>query len=420
MSLGAFVLGVLNGLTIGLLAVGLVLVYKSNRFLNLAHAQLGTLSALLTAKWVIDWGWNWWVAFLMAIAVGVLTGFVVDRFLVAPLRARSSSPIRLLLLSLGVSQLLLALTYIPSLSPNVANITSAQQRAWGGSYPQPFLSNLHIGGVRLTGMYVLAAILVPILVAALAAFMRYSLLGKQIRAAANNPDAARLAGISVRRVSAVTWIIAGGLSAVSAVLQAPTQASFNVASLGPNLLMVTLGAAAFGAFVSLPLALAGGLLLGLVSQLVSATTSNASMAELAVFLVIMAIVLVRGRAIGRVFETSGAAVEDVPVTRIASSLRTNLLVRHHRAWLAVGALAVGLVWPQLPYFSGAGNTFLLTLVLIFAVVGVGLTMLLGWGGQVSLGHFAVVGLGAYITGHLSTHGWSLAGLFLVCGAVGAV
>src|SRR5213080_828919 len=133
MSTGAFVLGVLNGLTIGLLAVGLVLVYKSNRFLNLAHAQLGTLSALLTAKWVIDWGWNWWVAFLMAIAVGVLTGFVVDRFLVAPLRARSSSPIRLLLLSLGVSQLLLALTYIPSLSPNVANITSAQQRAWGGS-----------------------------------------------------------------------------------------------------------------------------------------------------------------------------------------------------------------------------------------------------------------------------------------------
>src|SRR5438874_8329601 len=183
--------------------------------------------------------------------------------------------------------------------------------------------------------------------------------------------------------------------------------------------MVTLGAAAFGAFVSLPLALAGGLLLGLVSQLVSATTSNASMAELAVFLVIMAIVLVRGRAIGRVFETSGAAVEDVPVTRIAPSLRASRLVRHHRLWLAAAALAIGLVWVQLPYFNTAGNSFLLTLVLIFAVLGVGLTMLLGWGGQVSLGHFAVVGLGAYITAHLSTHGWSLAGLFLVAGGVGA-
>jgi len=67
MSVGAVVLGVLNGLTIGLLAVGFVLVYKSNRFLNLAHAQLGTLSAVLVAKWVIDWGWNWWLAYVLAI-----------------------------------------------------------------------------------------------------------------------------------------------------------------------------------------------------------------------------------------------------------------------------------------------------------------------------------------------------------------
>src|SRR3954447_6855605 len=177
MSLGAFVLGVLNGLTIGLLAVGLVLVYKSNRFLNLAHAQLGTLSALLVAKWVIDWGWNWWAAYALAVVGGMRTGLLVERLLVAPLRARSSSPIRLLLLSLGVSQLLLALTYIPRIGPSTARTTL---------YPQPFHSALRIGGVTLTGMYVLTAVLVPILVAGLAAFMRYSVLGKQIRAAANN------------------------------------------------------------------------------------------------------------------------------------------------------------------------------------------------------------------------------------------
>src|SRR4051794_226384 len=162
MSLGAFVLGVLNGLTIGLLAVGLVLVYKSNRFLNLAHAQLGTLSALLVAKWVIDWGWNWWLAYVIAIAIGVATGLAVERFLVGPLRERGASPIRLLLLSLGVSQLLLALTYIPALAPDTSETTN---------YPQPFHSSLRIGGVTLTGMYVLAAVLVPILVAGLAAFM---------------------------------------------------------------------------------------------------------------------------------------------------------------------------------------------------------------------------------------------------------
>src|SRR5207302_7979054 len=123
-----------------------VLVYKSTRFLSLEHAKLGTLSALLLAKWVIDWHWNWWLAFVLAVAAGLGAGLVVERFLVSPLRRRTSSPVRLLLLSLGISQLLLALTYIPDLGPGTGQTTT---------YPQPFQSHLHIGHVALTGMYVL-------------------------------------------------------------------------------------------------------------------------------------------------------------------------------------------------------------------------------------------------------------------------
>src|SRR5688500_18530291 len=126
---GTLVLGTLNGLTIGLLAVGLVLIYKSNRFINLAHAQLGTLSALLLAKWVLDWHWSWWAAFTVSIAVGLATGLFAERFLVRPLKRLTTSPIALLLLTIGVSQLLLGLTYIPHLGPDMS---SAPQ------YPQPF------------------------------------------------------------------------------------------------------------------------------------------------------------------------------------------------------------------------------------------------------------------------------------------
>src|SRR4051795_8299539 len=129
MSIGTLVLGILNGLTIGLLAVGLVLVYKSNRFLNLAHAQMGTLSAMLLAKWVLDSGWPWWLAFVLGIGVGTLTGVVVDRFMVRPLRAKGAPAISLLLLTVGVSEVLLALTYVPKLGPN---------RNSNASYPQPF------------------------------------------------------------------------------------------------------------------------------------------------------------------------------------------------------------------------------------------------------------------------------------------
>src|SRR3954453_20068972 len=100
MSAGSWVLGILNGLTIGLLAVGLVLVFKANRFLNLAHAQIGTVPALLLAKARLDWHWNWWLAFVAAVAVGIVTALIVERLLVRRLLARSRSPVRLLLLSL--------------------------------------------------------------------------------------------------------------------------------------------------------------------------------------------------------------------------------------------------------------------------------------------------------------------------------
>src|SRR6266550_7481036 len=161
MNAGTLVLGLLNGLTYGLLAVGLVLVYKSNRFINLAHAQMGTLSAMLLAKFVLDWHWSWWAAFVVSVAVGLVTGVAVERLLVRPLRRKTNSPVALLLLTIGVSQLLLALTYIPDLGPNQSH---------GSHYPQPFVSHIRIGHVVLTGTYVLTMFLVPALVVALALF----------------------------------------------------------------------------------------------------------------------------------------------------------------------------------------------------------------------------------------------------------
>src|SRR5260370_7019513 len=102
----SIVLGLISGLTIGFLAVGLVLVYKANRFINLAHAQMGTYSAVLLAKMVLDWGWSWWTAFPFAIAVGIATGLLVERYVVRPLRARSTSAVTLLLLPVGAAHLL--------------------------------------------------------------------------------------------------------------------------------------------------------------------------------------------------------------------------------------------------------------------------------------------------------------------------
>ena len=409
MNSGTLVLGLINGMIIGLLATGFVLVYKANRFLNLAHAQLGALSALLLAKVVGDWHWNWWLSFVGCIAVGIVTGLLVERFLVSVVRRRSRSPVRLLMLTIGIGNLLLALTFIPALTPKSQ-----------AGYPQPFNSHLEVGGVVLTGMSVLTMIAVPILLVALTFFLEWTSIGKQIRAAAGNPDAARLCGISVNRMSWIVWGLAGGLSALSAIFNGPTTVSFNAQAVGPYLLALTMGAAAFGAFVSIPAAVGGGIGLGLVYQIVAAETKNAGTAELAVFGAILLVILVRGRAIGRAFGVSGSSVPEIPGVRVPAALRGSRSIRWAPRWLAVGILAIAVVLPRLPYFSHAGNQFLLVLVLLYALLGVSLTPLVGWAGQISMGNFAIVGIGAFLTARWSGHtGWSLVTLSIVCGAVGA-
>ncbi len=365
------------------------------------------LSAVLLLKVVNDWGWNWWGSFVGCVAVGIATGLLVERFFVGPVRRKTKAPVRLLILTIGVSQVLLALTYIPGLTP-----TSQ------APFPQPFTSHLQIGGVVLSGMSVLTMILVPVLLLLLWVFLEFSSTGKQIRAAAGNPDAARLCGISVNRVSLITWGIAGGLSAFAAVLNGPTTTSFNAQAAGPYLLMLTMGAAAFGAFVSFPVAVAGGIGLGLVYQVVAAETNNAGTAELAVFGVILLAIFVRGRAIGRAFAAEGAAVPERPGLRVPEVLKNSMLLRHGMKWLIGVSLVVALVFPLLPYFKS--NQFLLVLVLVYALVGVSLTMLVGWSGQVSLGHFALVGIAAYLTARWAGEaGWSVVELLVVTGIVGA-
>ena len=207
---------------------------------------------------------------------------------------------------------------------------------------------------------------------------------------------------------------------ISAIFNGPTTTSFNAEAAGPYLLMLTLGAAAIGAFVSIPAAVGGGVALGLVYQIVVAQTTNAGTAELAVFGAILLVILVRGRAIAKVFTIEGAAVPELRGVRIPASLRESVGIRWAPRGLVVAALLVAALFPVLPYFSHPGNQFLLLLVLIYALIGVSLTILVGWAGQVSLGSIAIVGIGAFLTARWAGHaGWNVVDMVIVTGLAGA-
>jgi ABC-type branched-subunit amino acid transport system ATPase component/ABC-type branched-subunit amino acid transport system permease subunit len=204
------------------------------------------------------------------------------------------------------------------------------------------------------------------------------------------------------------------------VLVAPSQyGQFDFAALGPEQLFLALGAAAFGAFVSIPMALVGGLALGVAYQLTLGVTANAGTAQVVLFVLVLVVIVVRGRVIGSVFAVEGAPGEDRRPLRVPLRVRERFVVRRQRWLLAGSGLFVAAVLPLLPGLRTEGHRFQLTLVVLYAIVGISITMLVGWGGQLSLGNFAVVGVGAFVTARLAHHGWSVPALLAVTGCLGA-
>lgn len=403
------VAGMLTGLTYALLAIGLVLVYQTAGFLNLAHAQLGVVGALLLAKLALDGGWSYWLAFPVGIATGVGVGVLAELLVVRRVRARRLS---LLLVSLGMAQILLAVTYVEWLQPNRGRLATR-------GYPVPFAVRWHLGGFVLRGQHVLILVLVPVLGATLAGFLAWTKLGREVRAVACDLEEARLCGISAGRVRATVWGIAGGLSAVTAILQAPSQGSFSLPSLGPSLLLRALGAAAIGGFTSLPLTAAGGVALGLVEHVTLHLSGQGGVAELAVLGCVIGALVIRSRTADVLGMHHDDEVADVPALALTPRLARRSLIRHERVYLGFVGLAVGVLAPLWPIFRAENKRFLLALIVIFALLAVSLTALMGWAGQVSLGHFALLGLGAYTTARLEPHGVSLPVILVAAGGLGA-
>ena len=412
MTAGSIILGLLNGAAYALLGLGIVLIYQANRFLNLAYAQLGAAPALVLAKLVVQEHWSWWLAFPVSLAAGVGLGLLVEWGLVSRLRRRTRSTISLLLLSVGIGQLLLALTYVPALGP-------AQSALSVTGYPLPFSAHVTIGNVVLNGADLLICILAPLVIAALTGFLRFSMLGKKVRAAASNADAARLAGVSTSRVSLLMWGIAGGLSAITAVLLAPSQGTFNAATLGPTLLLLALGAATFGAFTSIPLTLAGGVALGVIQQITLQVTGKQGDAQVVLVLVILAVVVIRGRAIGAAFSVTSAGVAPPTPRPLPQILAGHWAITRRNQVAGATALFVAALLPFLPALHAESRRFELALITVYALVAMSLCLLVGWTGQVSLGHFALVGLGAFVTARLATHGISLLVIVVLAGFAGA-
>jgi ABC-type branched-subunit amino acid transport system ATPase component/ABC-type branched-subunit amino acid transport system permease subunit len=244
---------------------------------------------------------------------------------------------------------------------------------------------------------------VPAIVVGLAVLLNRTPLGIAIRASSENSDLAELRGMSARRVSIFVWVLTGCLATITVVMVNPlrgTIVGLAAPALGPGLMIRALAAALVGGLVSLPLTLVGGIGIGMAEAVLFTKFTNPGVVDGVIFLAILVLVLLRARP-GEQRET-GAWSLSATERPIPRRLKAIPWVR----WMPQLAGGAGLlVLVIVPFvFTHPSTTFLLAHVFVFAIVGLSVTVLTGWAGQLSLGQFAFVGLGAFIAAALHRQG----------------
>ncbi|HVA02535.1 MAG TPA: ABC transporter permease [Acidimicrobiales bacterium] len=377
--------GAILGLNYGLLAVGLVLIYRTSRVVNFAQGQLGVVAAVFLVKLYYDYGINYWAALVAALALaagaGALSELVLRRLFNRP-------RVMVMVATIGLSQVLFLFTLFPFIRP----------KKLFRAFPVPVNWSFHIGSFLFPPGEVVTLIVAPVVALGLAAFIRFSHWGLAMRASAENSESARLSGVWVRRTSTVAWTLAGGLSAFTAILASPSQTSTLTQVLSPGLLLLALLAALLGGMVSLPVAFVAGIGLGIVQDLLQWNITNPSTGSATVELVLF--VLLQLALLAR-----AVSLQKGPRTAERTSWMTGTLggrragERLRRQVGNTGVVAVVIVAGLLPLVLDVGRSFLMSQICIYGVIALSLTVLTGWAGQVSLGQFALVGVGADMAAH---------------------
>src|SRR5205807_1183724 len=198
----------------------------------------------------------------------------------------------LLTATIGLAERLLGATSAGSLKENGPKLAAK-------GYPVPFHFNISLSGVVVNSAQVVTLLVAPMIAVGLYLFFSRTHMGKAIRAASANPESARLAGIDVRRVSLLVWVVAGVLAGLTAILQAPSAPTIDLSRIGPSLLMRGLAAALLAGMADFRLAFGAGVLLGVVEQVALYNFHGGGVADISVAAFLLVAIALRGRALGR-------------------------------------------------------------------------------------------------------------------------
>lgn len=235
------------GCIYGLVALGFVLIYKATELVNFAQGDLLMLGAFVCYMAAVWWGFDYWLAFATAIVVIGIFGALLDMTILRRVIGQPQFAVVMLTIGLG------------SIFRTFASIT------WGSeiyTLPTPFGGVWQIGNVTLSHQYLSIIVGTLLLCGVLYAFFNFTRIGVAMQATSQNQLAAYYMGIPVKFIFSMIWAISAGVATAAGVLLAPvTLIDINM---GLAVALKAFAAAVLGGFGSIPGALVGGIIIGLI------------------------------------------------------------------------------------------------------------------------------------------------------------
>ena len=244
--------GIAQGCIYGLIALGFVLIYKATETVSFAQGELmmlGAFAGLAAMTWL---GLAFWVAVLCAVAAVALLGMLLERVVIRPILGQPAFSIVMLTIGIGyVARGLI--TMVPGIGTETHTL------------PVPYKDEIYrLGELVLNAEQLVVIGATGVLCALLFALFRYSKLGIAMQASSQNQLAAYYMGIPVKRLNSLVWGLAAAVAAIAGLLLAPiTFVHANMGFIG----LKAFPAAIVGGFGSLPGAIVGGLIIGVVESL---------------------------------------------------------------------------------------------------------------------------------------------------------
>jgi len=269
--------GIAQGCIYGLIALGFVLIYKATETVNFAQGELMMLGAFCGLGLMTLLGFPFWLAVLSAIAAMALFGIALERVVIRPILGQPAFSIVMLTIGIGyVTRGLI--TMIPTIGTETHTLpVPYKDHAWS------------VGALVLNVEQMVVIAATALLSALLYAMFRFTKLGIAMQASSQNQLAAYYMGIPVRRLNGLVWGLAAAVAAVAGLLLAPiTFVHGNMGFIG----LKAFPAAVVGGFGSLPGAIVGGIVIGLVEAL-SGFYLPEGFKDVAAYVVVLIMLVVR-------------------------------------------------------------------------------------------------------------------------------